>query len=199
MRIVVVYESSYGNTHLIADAIGQGIADGNEVGTGNEVKVVPVAKASQELIEGADLVIVGGPTHVHGMSRERTRRAAAESAAEPGTGLVLDADAEGPGIREWFASLVPVIRTYAAAFDTHVDAPVVITGRASKGIRRRLRQHGFREIAEPMSFLVSKDSNLATGQQAVARQWGTRLTEILLDEVADAKAKVPPPTSSTTG
>jgi menaquinone-dependent protoporphyrinogen IX oxidase len=39
MRIVIVYESSYGNTHMIADATGEGLA------VGNEVEVVPVAKA----------------------------------------------------------------------------------------------------------------------------------------------------------
>ncbi|MDT4956416.1 MAG: hypothetical protein QOD31_215, partial [Pseudonocardiales bacterium] len=65
MRVVVVYESSYGNTHLIADAIGDGIP------AGHQVDVVPVSGASQELVDGADLLVVGGPTHVHGMSRVR--------------------------------------------------------------------------------------------------------------------------------
>jgi menaquinone-dependent protoporphyrinogen IX oxidase len=77
MRIVVVYESSYGNTHLIADAVAEGLR------AGNDVEVVPVSEASQELITNADLVVVGGPTHVHGMSRERTRQAAAEAANKP--------------------------------------------------------------------------------------------------------------------
>jgi hypothetical protein len=180
MRIVVVYESSYGNTHLIADAIGDGLA------VGNEVEVVPVAKASQELIDSADLVVVGGPTHVHGMSRGQTRQAATEAAHKPGSGLTLDPDAEGSGLREWFASLRPVT-TNAAAFDTRIDAAAIFTGRASKGISRQLRYHGFTEIAEPVSFLVTKDSHLAPGQQASARKWGERLARTITGGAVTAK------------
>ena len=59
MRVVIVYESMFGNTHLIADAIAEGLAPGNEV------TVVPVAQAGRELLDGADLVVAGGPTHIH--------------------------------------------------------------------------------------------------------------------------------------
>jgi hypothetical protein len=172
MRIVVVYESSYGNTHLVADAIGEGLS------VGNEVEVVPVVQASQELVDGADLVVVGGPTHVHGMSRGQTRQAAVDAAHKPGSALDLDPNAEGPGLRDWFESLRPA-KTNAAAFDTRIDAAAVITGRASKGISRQFRHHGFREIAEPMSLLVTKDSQRAPGQQASARRWGERLASTL--------------------
>jgi hypothetical protein len=172
MRIVVVYESSYGNTHLIADAIGEGIPPGHDV------VVVPVAEASQELVDGADLLVVGGPTHVHGMSRVRTQQAAVEAAHKPDSELTLDADAEGPGLRAWFESISPG-QTNAAAFDTRIDGPALITGRASTGISRQLRHHGFHEITEPMSFLVTKQSKLATGQQSSARQWGRKLADAL--------------------
>jgi hypothetical protein len=172
MRIVVVYESSYGNTHLIANAIGEGIP------AGHQVDVVPVAGASQELVDGADLLVVGGPTHVHGMSRVRTRKAAVDASHEPNSQLTLDPDAEGPGLRAWFESVGPAT-TKAAAFDTRVDAPAMFTGRASTGISRQLRRHGFREIAEPMSFLVTEDNQLAAGQQASARRWGSRLAGAL--------------------
>jgi Flavodoxin domain len=178
MRIVVVYESSYGNTHLIADSISEGLRIGHRV----QVEVVPVVHASRQLLDSADLVIIGGPTHVHGMSREQTRQAAADAAHKPGSRLSLDADAEGPGLRAWFGSIGPV-KMRAAAFDTRVDAPVVVTGRASKGISRQLRRHGFREIAQPTSFLVTKENELAAGQQAAARRWGERLAAILAGEL----------------
>ena len=169
MRVLVVYESSYGNTHLIADAIGEGFA------TVAEVDVVPVAKAARELVERADLVVIGGPTHAHGMSREQTRQSAIETAHKPGSDLALDPDAEGAGLREWFSTLGSVTAK-AAAFDTRVDAPALITGRASKGISRQLRRHGFHEIAEPMSFLVTKTNKLAVGQLAAAGKWAELLT-----------------------
>jgi flavodoxin len=66
MRAVVVYESMYGNTHLVAGAIGAGL------GTVFDVCVVPVSEASAAVLDGADLVVVGGPTHAHGMSRSLT-------------------------------------------------------------------------------------------------------------------------------
>jgi hypothetical protein len=172
MNILVVYESSYGNTHLIAEAIGEGL------GAGSNVEVLPVAKAAPERVRRAGLVVVGGPTHAHGMSRAQTRRAAVDAADKPASQLRLDPDAEGIGLREWFNELGS-ITTSAAAFDTRVDAPALITGRASKGISRQLRWLGFRETAEPMSFLVSKDNHLADGQLAAARQWGELLASTI--------------------
>ena len=172
MEILVVYESSYGNTHLIADAIGEG------VGTAHTVQVVPVAKATRELVDRADLVVVGGPTHIHGMSRPATREKAVEAAHQDGSTLVLDADAEGPGLREWFDTLGRVDAN-SAAFDTRIDASPLMTGRASKGISKQLRHHGFHEIAGPMSFLVTKQTHLAEGQQAAAREWGQSLAHVL--------------------
>jgi len=44
---------------------------------------------------------------------------------------VLDPDAEGEGLREWFESVGPV-PTYGAAFDTRFELPAAITGRASQ-------------------------------------------------------------------
>lgn len=179
MKILVVYESSYGNTHLIADAIGEGL------GKAADVEIVPVARAVKALVAGADLVVVGGPTHAHGMSREQTRQAAVDATHKPGSPLHLDPDAEGAGLREWFDTLGSAT-TNAAAFDTRVDAPAMLTGRASKGISRQLRRHGFREIAEPMSFLVTKDNNLVEGQLAAARGWGEQLASTLTSVGAGA-------------
>ena len=63
MRALVVYELMYGNTHAIGEAIARGIA------AAGGVDVVPAARATAELVETADLLIVGGPTHVHGVKR----------------------------------------------------------------------------------------------------------------------------------
>lgn len=168
MRAVVVYESMYGNTHLIADAIGAGLR------TAFDVRVLPVSQARPEAIAGADLVVVGGPTHVHGMSRASTREAAVKAADKPAGGLEVEPDALGPGLREWFGWLgrYPV---RAAAFDTRLHGPVALTGRAAKGVARRLREHGFDLIAEPESFVVTKQDRLEPHEQDRARDWGTTL------------------------
>jgi len=168
MRAVIVYESMFGNTHTIADAVGEGI----EPVLG--VVVVPLAEAGRERLGGADLLVVGGPTHFHGMSRAYTRKWAAATAQKPGNDLVLDRDAMGPGVRDWLSSLGPGDRK-VAAFDTRFTGPAVLRGRASRIISRRLRRHGFDVIAEPESFFVDLKNHLEPGEEARAREWGKLL------------------------
>jgi flavodoxin len=161
----------YGNTHLIAGAIADGLR------ASADVAVVPVEGADEALRSGADLLVVGGPTHVHGMTRESTRKAAIEAAQKPGSDLELDPDAEGEGLREWFDALgdSTTAPAAAAAFDTRIHAPAAITGRASKGIAKRLRAHGFELIADPESFLVTKENHLEDHEIEHAKEWGSRL------------------------
>ena len=75
MRALVVYESMYGNTHEIADNIADGLR------STCEVTLVPVAEATAELVAGADLLVAGAPTHMHGLPSVATRRMAARAAA----------------------------------------------------------------------------------------------------------------------
>jgi hypothetical protein len=170
VKVMVVYESMYGNTHLVADAIADGV---RSVG-GVDAEVVGVAHASVDELAGADVVVVGGPTHVHGMTRPSTRKAAAEAAAKPESELELEPDAEGEGLREWFDALTG-LPARAAAFDTRMEGPVLVTGRASKGIAKRLRHHGCELVDEPHSFLVTKDNHLEEHEVDEARSWGRRL------------------------
>jgi hypothetical protein len=172
MRVVIVYESMFGNTHLIADAIAKGLAPGNVI------TVVPVAEAGRELLDRADLVVVGGPTHVHGMSRARSRASAVEMAHKEGSQLTLDASAEGPGLRDWLASLGE-IRTRGAAFDTRLAGTPMLTGRASKTIAKLLEGRGIALLAPAESFLVTKDNQLRPGEQDRAGQWGRELAALL--------------------
>jgi flavorubredoxin len=176
MRAVVVYESMYGNTHLIAQAIGDGL------GESAEVAVVPVAEAAAALGGGADLLVVGGPTHVHGMSRPRTRTEAVDAAKKRESDLTVEPEAEGQGVRELLESLGN-LDMRAAAFDTRIDAPAALTGRASKKIARKLRQHRCTLVAEPESFLVTKDSHLEPDESARAREWGADLAARLASRV----------------
>jgi len=171
MRAVVVYESMYGNTHRVADAIGAGL------GTAFDVSVFAVSEASPAVLAGADLVVVGGPTHAHSMSRASTRKWAVQAANRPVGGLTVEPGALGPGLREWFASLgrYPVT---AAAFDTRFHGPAAMTGRASKAVTRLLRVHGFNVVAEPESFLVTRQDEREPGETIRAREWGIRLAAV---------------------
>jgi hypothetical protein len=157
MRVLVVFESMFGNTHLVAERIARGLA-----GAG-EVRVASVAEATDDALAGCDLVVVGGPTHVHGMASARTRDAAREQAGREDADLAMDPDAEGPMLREWFDGLTLPAGCRAAAFDTRLHGPAALTGRASRGIAKRLERHGASLVAPPESFFVGRDNNRRRG------------------------------------
>jgi len=187
MRAVIVYESMFGNTHAIADAIGKGLEPMLEV------VVVPLAEAGRERLGDADLLVVGGPTHFHGMSRTRTRKWAAATAQKPKNDLVLDRDAHGPGVRDWLTSFGQG-HTKVAAFDTRFNGPAVLRGRASRVISRKLRHHGFEVVAKPESFFVTLKQHLEPGEEARAQEWGKRLAaSVGSGGVADADRPGRPP------
>jgi hypothetical protein len=104
--------------------------------------VVPVTSAGAHILDGADLVVVGGPTHTHGMSRPGTRKMAGKHAGKPGSEVELVPDAvSGPGVREWLASLGR-LEVAGAAFDTRLQELPAFTGRAS--IARHWRKPALR-------------------------------------------------------
>jgi menaquinone-dependent protoporphyrinogen IX oxidase len=170
MRALVVYESMYGNTHAVASNIADGLR-----GT-YEVTLVPVADATADLIAGADLLVVGAPTHMHRLSTGSSRQAARKAAAKPESGLTLDPDAGGPAVRDWLSGLPAALDArLAAAFDTRLVGAPVLTGRASHGIGRLLTRHGYRLIVPPESFLVTKLNTLVDRESSRARRWGEAL------------------------
>jgi flavodoxin len=172
MRSVVVYESMFGNTHLIAQAIA------SEFGPPEEVFVVPADEASAPLVEGARLLVVGGPTHAHSMSRASTRQAAIDAARKSPGDLDLDPAATGLGLRDWLGSLGEFTGK-AAAFDTRVNGVALFTGHASKAISRELTRHGFDLAAPPESFRVDRNNHLVGGEVERANSWGRALARAM--------------------
>jgi hypothetical protein len=170
MRALVVYESMYGNTHAAAIDIAAGLD------ATHEVTLVPVTRATPELVAAAGLIVAGGPTHLHGMSTASSRRMAAETARKPGSGLAMDPDADGPGLRAWLAGL-GARDALATSFDTRLSGVPLLTGRASRGISRLLSSHGCRLLVPPESFLVSKQNTLLKGESGRARSWGELIGE----------------------
>src|SRR5512142_253165 len=166
MRALVVYESMFGNTRAVACSIAAGLR------ATHEVTVVPVSAATPELLAEADLLVVGGPTHMHGMSSPSSRRMAVQAAAKEGSGLTLDSAARGPGIRDWLKGAGDGCRALAAAFDTRFSGVPAFTGRASRPIGKLLKRHGCTIIAAPESFLISKQNTLLDGEAERARRWG---------------------------
>ncbi len=167
MNAVVVYESIFGNTRAVAEAIGQGLG---------EIQALPVAQAAARTVE-ADLLVVGGPTHMHGIASARTRQMAVAAAEEDGEGLVEPGAAEGPGLRGWLRDL-PHARSRAATFDTRLDRSPWLTGVAARGIARRLQRHGY-DVVGTLSFLVQDaEGPLERGELVRARAWGEELARL---------------------
>ena len=165
MRALIVVESVFGNTRAVADAVAGGLA------TGMQVEVVDVGTPGTA-DNGVDLLIVGGPTHAHGMTRPGTRKGALAQAGRPGAGTT----GAGPGLREWLAALDAGGHRPAAAFDTRFDKPRWLVGSAARGAARLLRRKGFRLAAPPESFYVMDTKGpLADGELARARAWGEHL------------------------
>jgi Flavodoxin len=168
MRALVVYESMYGNTHVVASNIADGLR------ATHEVILVPVADATAELVASADLLAVGAPTHMHGLPRPATRRMAADAASKNPGDQWLDPAITGPGIRDWLGGLGGG-HALAAAFDTRLNGVPLFTGRASRVIGRLLKRHGYRLAVDPESFLVSQRNTLLDGEASRARRWGAAL------------------------
>jgi hypothetical protein len=173
MRVVVVYESMYGNTRQVAAAIAKGFE------LSADVTIEPIGAAEHMKLDDVDLLVVGGPTHAHGMSRPSTRKAAAEAALKSKNNVTLDPGTQGDGVREWLQSL-PARKGKAAAFDTRLNGPAFLTGSAAKGITRSLKRKGYTVVSEPTSFFVTKDNRLRPDERARATAWGGELAGMLL-------------------
>ncbi len=167
MKALVLYESMFGNTAAIGEAIAASLRS-----HGIEVESGAIAGFEPSRIAEADLLVVGAPTHAHGMSSKGTRKAAAEDKRNPTPGMDT-----GPGIRDWLNDLPSGLNRLAAAFDTRFDKPAVFTGSAAKGVAKRLGQHGYRLIAPPESFFVNGQHQLVEGQAERATAWGADLAE----------------------
>lgn len=162
MRAKVIYESMFGNTRDIADAIGEGLS------AYGETDVVEVGTADRDIGPSVDLLVVGGPTHAFGLSRTKTREDAGRQLGSPPV-------SSGIGIREWLDNARRAFPgTSAAAFDTKIDKPV--PGSAGRGAEKRLRKLGFHVAADAQHFHVTDVSGpLVEGELARARAWGAQL------------------------
>ena len=168
MKALVVYESIYGNTKLIAGAVAAGLAGDYET------ELSEVGQAQYSMAEGIDLLVVGGPTQMWGMTRGFSRAGARKTGKQHGVTIV----SKGIGVREWLGKLPESDGVAAGAFDTRVSTKFP-TGSAAKGIAARLEKKGFSVVVEPEGFYVAdSEGPLREGELDRARQWGARLAHL---------------------
>ena len=159
MYAIVVYESHWGNTAAIAEAIAEGI--------GEDARAMPTSEATPALVAEADLVVAGGPVNMFTLPTDGARRAIATNEKHP-----TPADLSHPSLRSWLEALPP--RSAASAsFETRLKwTPGGATGTIDSGFRKA----GYRSIAKAQKFVVTGTYGpLREGELERARTWGADL------------------------
>jgi Flavodoxin domain len=170
MKSLVVYESWFGNTRELAEEIAQVLSEEGET------ELVSVDAPLPSLLH-VDLIVLGAPTHVHGLSRPRSREGAIQQGG--GTGEV------GIGAREWIEQLPLCGGPAVAVFDTRAHKPELLVGSAAHGMAHRLQKRGYRLAVEPQSFFIEGTPGpLEEGELERATEWGKALVSEVMSPAA---------------
>jgi flavodoxin len=148
MHSLVIYATTSGNTRLVAESIAEALSARGPV----DLHAVGDLGAA---LPDADLVVIGGPTEGHAMTRPMTS--------------MLD---RMPATA-WQGRAV-------AAFDTRLRWPRFLSGSAAVDIAARLASAGARVVAEPESFMVSMQPRLEPGERERAATWALRVADASL-------------------
>ena len=123
MNALVVYESMWGNTEQVAEAIAVGLRQSMEV------ELCEVRQAPADPGPEVGLIVAGGPTHAFSMSRATTRSDAVNQGADRGS--------SDRGLREWLDALPTGSHPQQlATFDTKVSRRAALTGIGRQGRRQ---------------------------------------------------------------
>jgi hypothetical protein len=162
MKALVVYESMFGNTEQVANAVADGLRESMDV----DVSEVSAAKAPED--STADLIVVGGPTHAFSLSRASTRAQAVEKGATHGS--------QERGLREWLGDLERGRHSQVvAAFDTRADKARHLPGSAARKAVRLLRGDGYKSIGSESFYVSDTAGPLLPGERERAAAWGRHL------------------------
>ena len=148
MQTLVVYDSKFGNTEKVAQAIARGISQVSKV----QVTATPEATHILEaLTSPPELVLIGGPTQNRGPSE---------------------------GLRALMKALPATLRGIpAVCFDTRYQGPVLLMGSAASAVAKALTKFGAGLAAPPESFFIVRHGpmerqTLEPGELERAEAWG---------------------------
>ncbi|MGO4257412.1 flavodoxin family protein [Marmoricola sp. RAF53] len=170
MKVVVICESMFGNTELLASAVAKGLT-----AEGAEVALLDVGDAYAGHPDlDCDLLVVAAPTHALTLSRPESRAQAVERGADPRRQAV--------GVREWLSTLAEALppdgpRPPVAVFDSRVLQAKHWPGSAARGAERRLHKAGFRVLERASFYVDTVEGPLSEGEVERALAWGRQLAK----------------------
>ena len=175
MRALVVYESMWGNTERVAQAIAAGLRESMEV------ELTEVIQAPADPGPEVGLIVAGGPTHAFSMSRTTTRADALHRGAEHGESEI--------GLREWLDGLPTGQHPQRiATFDTRVGKMRHLPGSAAKAAAKVAHRHGFERAEHVESFYVDDmEGPCSRGSLPGRRRGGSRSVPPRSDNDAETR------------
>jgi flavodoxin len=153
MKTVVVYDSIFGNTAKIAEAIGAEL--------GKECALFKVTEATPETFSGADLVVVGSPTRAF-----RPTPAIKALLGKIGRDALAGVKAASFDTRLSVADVNNGLLTFMVRIFGYAAAPMSKT-LGKKGARLLLPAEGF--------FVKASEGPLKEGELERAVDWGKKL------------------------
>ena len=152
MKVLVVYDSLFGNTEIIAKKIAEGFAD-------QQVRLMSVKEFTLTDLESTDLLVAGSPTHAGRPSQGMKDF----FNSLPATSLQnINAAAFDTGIPR-------------AGQKTFLSLAILFLGYASKHIAKALEKKAATILAAETFFVLDKEGPLKEGEAERAKQWAMQL------------------------
>lgn len=172
VRALVIYESEFGATRAVAEAICRGLSETGQLG---ELDAEVVDSRGLVLSDGwsddVALVVIGAPTHARSLPTPASRQSALDWPHKPGSTLRLEPRADAAGVREWLAN-TDLRGVAITVFATRMDMSRLLAGSAAPRLARMVVKAGGRVVSAPQEFLVAKDGQLLAPELDRAYDWG---------------------------
>lgn len=155
MKALIVYDSFFGNTEKIAQAVGEAL--------GKDVQMLRVSDVTQEQLKGVELIIVGSPTRAFRPTEGITK-------------FLKDIPAGGlKGVR---AAAFDTRISTADVNSKFLNVMVRVFGYAAEPIADRLEKKGATLALPPAGFFVKESEGpLKDGEAERAAEWATEMKE----------------------
>jgi hypothetical protein len=170
MKSIVVYESYWGNTASVAQAIAEGL--------GPDARALSTAEAKGEALAGIGLIVAGSPIIAFSLPSEKTRN---DMVAKPDKKAPSPPDLSHPSMRTWLVALPQAgasgggAAVRAAAFETGFK---LSPGGSAGKILKMLGEKGYRPVAKKQRFLVKASYGpMKEGELDRAKAWGAELAK----------------------